>query len=109
MYEMYSNIWEGIDEQNHQSIEKISQLEDIFKNLENMLMTIDKNISRLLESPLGRIDEDLERDIDIIQNERQTHRSWLVDMIQNLTSLNNEEKTIKEKINQANQKLSIKK
>ena len=38
-------------------------------------MTIDKNISRLLESPLGRIDEDLERDIDIIQNERQTHRS----------------------------------
>ena len=40
-----------------------------------MLMSTDKNISRLLESPLGRIDDDLEKSIDSIQQERQIHRS----------------------------------
>ena len=75
MFDMYSNIYEGIDEQNYQLVDKISKLEDTFKNLENMLMSTDKNISRLLESPLGRIDDDLEKSIDSIQQERQIHRS----------------------------------
>ena len=62
--ELATNFAKSKDDENKVYALKIIQLEDIFKNLENLLMTMDKNFQ----------DTDLGEDHDAIQAERQGHR-----------------------------------
>ena len=66
-------------------------MEDTFKNLENILMAVDKNTFQMLEKPLEIEDEQLEKDIDYIHGERKSHRSSLIELIENLTKINEEQ------------------
>lgn len=88
--ELYTDYSSGINDENKIYTAKINQLEDIFRNLENLLMTIDKNINEV----------DFGNAHDNITTERQNHRDSLVQMIKQLNEINTSEEKINEKIAQ---------
>ena len=77
---------------------KILQLEDIFKSLENLLMTVVKEYDT--------IDLEMDEDYSIIENERQGHRECLVEMIQQIAELDKQEELVNNKIKQLEQRLN---
>ncbi|CAI2380508.1 unnamed protein product [Moneuplotes crassus] len=95
----FREVSAGLDKANDLHHQKVLHLEDGFKNLENILMCVDKSVSKILENPIDIQDEQLEKDIEYMNEERKNHRSSLIKLIDSITNINVEENDSKEQIN----------
>ena len=77
-------------------------LTDMFKNMENLLINIDKAVVQTLDKDhdhmILNMDESFNLDFKKIENERTNHRHSLIDLQTSFNKLNGEEEEIQRKI-----------
>eukprot|EP00347_Sterkiella_histriomuscorum_P002523 403367825 len=80
--------------------QKCMMLTDMFKNMENLLINIDKAVIQILEKDENMLmmDESFNQEFKKIEKERQNHKKCLMDLSLSFNKLNLEEEEIQKKI-----------
>ena len=75
-------------------------LTDMFKNMESLLINIDKAVIQVLDVDDNNVlmDESFNRDFKKIEKERQNHTKCLMELSSSFSKLNSEEEEIQRKI-----------